>query len=144
MLWMLAIACFAAAGILFRAYAQLANVRRQTDAARTQIETQIERRRHLVSEIVRMRQERAHHGGPSLIGQEIHNLLAELKSAEEKLLFAKDYYEEVLNLYSHKKRSFPHSLVASRLRMREELPPEAEPKAWALTGSYAAFSSETE
>ena len=51
--------------------------------------------------------------GPAIVGKEAHDLLVELKSAEDKIEFAREYYNGTAKTYEERLRVFPYSVVAT-------------------------------
>jgi hypothetical protein len=95
--------------IVFRLYEDLANLRRQLKTAKAQIEAQMALRSELLRQFKGSLYTEG--SGPRVVGAEAHKIMAEVKSAEEKIEFAKRYYNTIAEQYDHRLRTFPYSLL---------------------------------
>lgn len=110
--------------IALRSYGDLANLRRQTDAAWAQINAQLARRSELLADLSKAIHERSKPNegsdgeNPALVGVRMHELVVELAKAEEKIEFARKYYNDIVATYDERLKAFPHSMIALGLRLR--------------------------
>ncbi|HEY3780089.1 MAG TPA: LemA family protein [Fimbriimonadaceae bacterium] len=109
MLILISFVCLALGVIVFRLYEDLANLRRQLQTAKAQIEAQIALRRDLLRQFKESLYTEG--SGPRVVGAEAHKIMADVKSAEDKIEFAKRYYNTIAEQYDHRLRMFPYSLL---------------------------------